>query len=62
MLLTVFEPSKSPFGNLFRQYDNARWVFLFIRCLQLVHLILVQQILFMQYYCNVAWAYYKLRY
>jgi hypothetical protein len=34
---------------------------MFIQCLLFMHLILVQQIHFMQYYCNVAWAYYKLR-
>jgi len=50
--------------DVFRQYDSAMLVF-FIYTVSTVyafdHRFIVEQILFMQYYYNVAWAYYKLR-
>lgn len=65
MPLTVSEPSKIPFGDLFRQYDSAMLVFFYLYSVSPVYAFdlrfIVQQSLFMQYYYNVAWAYYKLR-
>lgn len=64
MPLTVSEPWKRPLGDVFRQYNSAMLVF-FIYTVSPVyafdHRFMVQEILFMQYYYNVAWAYYKLR-
>jgi len=61
---TVSEPRKIPFRDVFRQYESAMLVF-FIYTVSPVyafdHRFIAQQILFMQYYHNVAWAYYKLR-
>uniref|UniRef100_A0A0A9BXK5 Uncharacterized protein n=1 Tax=Arundo donax TaxID=35708 RepID=A0A0A9BXK5_ARUDO len=59
--LTLFRPTKSPFGNAIRLYYNARCVF-FMQCLLFMHLNHSTTIPFMQYYYdNVTWAYYKLR-